>query len=117
MIHYHELRQNKRTPIFVPCTFHIPGKFEAYGNLIDMSINGALFQLKHKEQETSPSIDINQEIFLRCLLPGVKEEQKIDGSVRNLTIDTTEIRIGIEFSNQQPYLNDTIGRFVSTMED
>ena len=117
VIHYHELRQNKRTPIFVPCTFHVPGEFEAYGNLVDMSISGAMFQFSHKNLEAAPKIDINKEVFIRCLLPGVKEEQKIDGAVRNLTIDTTETRIGVQFSNLQPYLNDKIGRYVSSVDD
>jgi len=117
VIHYHELRQNRRTPIFVPCTFHIPGKFESYGNLLDMSISGALFQMRHKEDGATPQIDINQEIFLRCLLPGVKEEQKIDGSVRNMTIDHEETRIGIEFRQLQPYLSNTLNKFVTTDEE
>lgn len=117
VIHFHELRQNKRTAIFIPCTFHLYGDESVYGNIIDISIKGALFQYVHRASRVLPPLDINQEISLRCLLPGVKEEQKIDCWIRNINIDVTETRVGIEFTTEQTYLNDIICRFVRILDD
>ena len=116
VIHYHELRESKRSEIFIPCTFHMPEEPELYGTLVDLSINGALCQIRHKNDIPLPQIDITEDIMLRCLLPGVKEEQQIDGIVRNLAIDTNETRIGIEFENLQPHLADTIGNYLYALE-
>ncbi len=115
-MHYHELREVKRSSIFIPCTFHLPNESELYGTLIDLSVSGALCQIRHKADMALPQIDIAGSISLRCLMPGVKEEQTIDGTVRNLAIDTSETRIGIEFENLQPHLADTIGNYLYAIE-
>jgi CheY-like chemotaxis protein/c-di-GMP-binding flagellar brake protein YcgR len=117
VIHYHELRKAKRTSIFIPSTFHIKEEPELYGTLIDLSMTGSLCQIKHKGSKPLPRIDINSAILLRCLLPGIKEEQQIDGRVRNIQIDPAETRVGIEFENLQPHLADTIGRYLYSIEN
>jgi CheY-like chemotaxis protein/c-di-GMP-binding flagellar brake protein YcgR len=116
VIHYHELRKAKRTPIFIPSTFHIKEKPELYGTLVDLSTSGGLCQIKHKNDVPLPQIDINTPILLRCLLPGIKEEQQINGKVRNMQIDPAETRIGIEFINLQPHLEATIGQYLYSIE-
>ena len=116
VIHYHELRKAKRTAIFIPSTFHIKGEVDHYGALIDLSITGGLCQIKHKGDSPPPQIDINTSVALRCLLPGIKEEQELCGRVRNMKIDTHETRVGIEFENLQPHLLDTISRYLYSIE-
>jgi c-di-GMP-binding flagellar brake protein YcgR len=116
VIHYHELRKAKRTSIFIPSTFHINEEPELYGALIDLSMTGGLCQIKKKVDTPLPQIDINSSILLRCLLPGIKEEQQINGKVKNMQIDPSEIRIGIEFENLQSYLADTIGQYLYSIE-
>ena len=116
VIHYHELREAKRTSIFIPCTFHLSRVPELYGTLIDLSMTGALCRIGHKVDQTMPQIDIAATLRLRCLMPGIKEEQEIGGIVRNLTIDTDETRIGIEFTNLQPHLADTIGNYLYAVD-
>jgi hypothetical protein len=59
---------------------------------------------------------MNTSVLLRCLLPGIKEEQQINGRVKNMQIDPAEIRIGIEFENLQPHLADTIGQYLYSIE-
>jgi CheY-like chemotaxis protein/c-di-GMP-binding flagellar brake protein YcgR len=112
VIHYHELRESKRSSIFVPCTFHMAEEPELYGTLLDLSMTGALCQIRHKADLPQPQIDITGGIMLRCLLPGIKEEQQIGGIIRNLAIDNNATRIGIEFQNLQPHLADTIGNYL-----
>ena len=116
VIHYHELRKAKRSSIFIPSTFHANEAPELYGTLVDLSTTGGLCQIKHKNAVTLPHIDINTSILLRCLLPGIKEEQQINGKVRNIQIDPAETRIGIEFVNLQPHLAATIGQYLYSLE-
>jgi len=116
VIHYHELRKTKRTSIFIPSTFHLDEQPEIYGTLIDLSMMGGLCRIKHKSDTPLPQIDINTSILLRCLLPGVREEQQISGKVRNMQIEPKETRIGIEFVNLQPHLADTIGQYLYSIE-
>ncbi len=115
VIHYHELRESKRSEIFIPCTFHLPEVPELYGTLIDLSMTGALCRIRHKA-DPLPRIDITEDIMLRCLLPGIKEEQILGGTIKNLAIDTNETRIGIEFANLQPHLADTIGNYLYALD-
>lgn len=117
VIHFHELREAKRSSIIIPCTFHPPGKPELYGTLIDMSLTGALCQIRHKGDTAVPRIEIGEKVMLRCLLPGVKEEQVIGGVVRNIQVNTGETRIGIEFLNLQQHLADTLGNYLYTLDD
>lgn len=116
VIHYHELRKAKRTVIFIPSTFQANEEPEIYGTLVDLSTAGGLWQIKHKNDTPLPQIEINTSVQLRCLLPGVKEEQQINGRVRNMQIAPAETRIGIEFENLQPHLADTIGQYLYSLE-
>ncbi len=116
VIHYHELRKAKRTAIFIPSTFHLDNQPELYGTLIDLSMTGGLCRIKHKSDIPLPQIEINNPILLRCLLPGVREEQQINGRVRNMQIEPEETRIGIEFVNLQSHLADTIGQYLYSIE-
>lgn len=116
VIHYHELRKTKRSSIFIPSTFHLDEEPELYGTLIDLSMTGGLCRIKHKNDIPLPQIDINTSILLRCLLPGIREEQQINGRVRNMQIDPAETRIGIEFTNLQPHLANTIGQYLFSIE-
>ena len=116
VLHFHELRQTKRSSIFIPCTFRLPGGEELYGVLIDLNITGCLFQIKHKEGTNLPQIKMNTRIMLHCLLPGVKEEQKVNGTIRNLKINSSETKVGIEFENLSNHLADTIGQYLYSIE-
>jgi CheY-like chemotaxis protein/c-di-GMP-binding flagellar brake protein YcgR len=116
VIHYHELRQAKRSSIFIPCTFHPVEAPELYGTLIDLSTTGALCQIRHKGEAALPPIEVSDSIQLRCLMPGIKEEQLVGGVVRNFTKDTAETRIGIEFEKLQPHLANTIGSYLYAAE-
>lgn len=116
VIHYHELRESKRSAIFIPCTFHMADEPELYGTLIDLTMTGALCQIRRKTDLSPPQIDIADAIILRCLLPGIKEEQKINGIVRNLTVDNSETRIGVEFADLPSHLANTIGKYLYAVD-
>lgn len=115
VIHCHELRRAKRRQIFIPSTFQLEGRTELYGALIDLSMTGGLCQIKHREYSL-PQIHIHSDIIMRCLLPGIKEEQRIKGKVRNMKIDRKETRFGIEFINLLPHLSDTIEKYLYSID-
>lgn len=116
VIHYHELRKTKRSTIFIPSTFHLEGQKELFGVLIDMSLTGSLCQIKHKSEANIPMMDIDSTVILRCLLPGIPEEQQLYGKVKNMKIEHGETRIGVEFDSLQPQLTDTIGKYLYSLD-
>ncbi|BHH84802.1 response regulator [Desulforhopalus sp. 52FAK] len=117
VIHFHELRKAKRSSIFIPSTFHLQGEKELYGVLIDMSLTGSLCQIKHTTRQEVPVMDIDSTVILRCLLPGIPEEQQLYGKVKNMKIKHGETRIGVEFDSLQPHLTDTIGKYLYSLDN
>lgn len=115
VLHYHELRRAKRTEIFVPATIHLDGQEILYCVLVDLSITGCLCRIKHEKSPVAHP-DINSDITLNCLLPGLTDEQRITGKVRNMKVKEKETHIGIELINLQPHLSDTIGRYLYSLE-
>lgn len=116
VIHYHEMRQTKRTSIFIPCTLHLLKGGEFFGALIDMSSSGGLCEIKTKGNLPMPPVQIQSQIELRCLLPGMKEEQQIYGIIKNMTQNSTETRFGIEFINMHSFLIETINKYLFSIE-
>lgn len=116
VIHYHELRKEKRTTIFIPSTFHLGDQPPLYGALIDLSMTGGLCQIKRKERKNQSRFELDSPLTLRCLLPGIKEEQKIGGRIKNINMDNTMIRLGIEFTGLQPHVSDTIGKYLFAID-
>ena len=116
VIHYHELRKSKRSTIFIPSTFHLQGEKELFGVLIDMSLTGSLCQIKHKNETNIPVMDIDSTVILRCLLPGIPDEQQLYGKVKNMKIEHGETRIGVEFDSLQPQATDTIGKYLYSLD-
>ncbi len=116
VIHYHEMRQTKRTGIFIPCTLHLLEGGEYFGALIDMSSSGGLCEIKTKGNQPLPPISLQSQINLRCLLPGMKEEQQIHGIIKNMTQNSTETRFGIEFINMHSFLIETINKYLFSIE-
>ncbi len=117
IIHYHELSREKRTPIFIPMTLHLDNEKEFYGTLIDLSNSGSLCRVKkNSESGLLSRVTINHPIVIRCLLPGINEEQKIQGRIRNIREQELDIKIGIEFENLQSQLSDTIRKYIRSLE-
>ncbi len=117
IIHYHELRRAKRTSILIPCTTHPPSGETFNGVLIDLSRLGCLCQIKAKRSKPLPTIDINTEIQIRCLLPGVKQDPELCGVVKNINKSSSEIRMGIEFINLQSEMLATIDRYLYSVRN
>jgi len=117
VIYYQELRRAKRASIFIPCTLHPLRGAELYGVLIDLSSLGCLCQIKMRNNAPLPTLDIGAKIQLRCLLPGLKEDQELTAVVKNLRKSTAEAQIGLEFADLQAYLKEAIENYIYSFEN
>ncbi len=117
VIHYHELRKAKRATIFIPCTLHPREEGELYGVIVDLSTSGCLCLIKTRGNSPMPHMDIGDQMQLHCLLPGFKEEQEIQGIVRNIKKNSMENQVGMEFFNLQTYLSEAIDRYLYSIEN
>jgi c-di-GMP-binding flagellar brake protein YcgR len=117
VLHYHELQAAKRSSIFLPCTFHLKNEQELFGTIVDLSTTGALCRIKQKTESTSPHLDLANAISLRCLMPGLQDEQRLSGIIRNLAKTNGELRVGVEFDNLQPHITEIIGNYLYALEE
>lgn len=115
-IHFHELRKVKRTAIMIPCTIHNSKMEEYYGMLIDLSPKGGLCQIKAKGNPSTSFIQNETEISLRCLLPGLKDEQRINGVIRNMRSQKDATKLGIEFTDMAPKVSSVIDHYLYTVQ-
>ncbi len=115
VVHHHEFRRSQRTTVFVPCTLQLSEGAKHRGALLDMSSNGGLFQISTKGNQTLHDVELDDQVQLRCLLPGFNDEQDISGFVRNIQKDHTETRIGIEFMELQHSVLEKIEDYLSAV--
>jgi c-di-GMP-binding flagellar brake protein YcgR len=115
VIHYHELRRHRRVAIFLPCTIGLDDGQSYPAVLLDMSVSGCLCQQKSKEDKPIPlpSFHIDEKLTIRCLLPGMDEEQELTGHIRNLNKTKRETRIGVEFVENPPAVEKAITHYLS----
>ena len=111
------MRKAKRTAIYIPCTLQLSAEEHYSGSFIDLSSAGGLCQVKRKGNSEIPNLKIGQPIELSCLLPGLPDEQKIKGLVRNFKRSGSEALAGIEFVELAPYLKETIERYLDSFEN
>ncbi len=113
IIHFRELRRARRSDIYVPCVLKY-GPVEALtGVLLDLSCMGCLFLTKSKDRSKLPNLDIDVEVKLNFRLPGADFNQVLNGKVKNYQKNTTELRVGVEFSDLQGHLKDSIAGYIT----
>jgi len=112
VIHYHELRRHRRVESFLPCTIGLSNGQSYPGVIIDMSISGCLCQQKNREDNPLPSLHIDEELTIRCLLPGMDEEQELAGHIKNLHKTKRETRMGVEFVEKLPVVEKVITHYL-----
>ena len=77
-----------------------------------MSISGCLCQQKGREDSPLPSLHIDEKLTIRCLLPGMDEEQELAGQIKNLNKTKRETRIGVEFVENPPAVEKVITHYL-----
>ena len=116
LIHYHELRKAKRVAIYIPCSLSLTNAATFQGALINLSYTGGLCQLLAKTTTVLPNVRIGEQIIIGCQLPGLAEEQAISGTVRNIHENIQEARLGIEFHDLSPAIQNTINHYLNSIE-
>ncbi len=111
-IYYHEMRKEKRTSIYIPCTLNLEGEGSFSATVLDISSTGTLCQVKSRRNESLPDVKIKQTIELRCILPGLAEPQRICGIIRNIKTNSQEMRMGVEFSDLDSRVKETIKHYL-----
>lgn len=112
VIHYHELRHQKRMGIFLPCTIGLDSGQSYPGLIIDMSVTGCLCQQKSREDNPLPTLHIDEKLTIRCLLPGLNEDHELTGHIKNLHRTKRETRIGVEFVENLPQVKKIITHYL-----
>jgi hypothetical protein len=112
VIHYHELRHQRRVGIFLPCTIVLDSGQSYPGLIIDMSIAGCLCQQKSREDNPLPTLHIDDKLTIRCLLPGMSKDQELTGHIKNLHRTKHETRIGVEFVENLPQVEKIITHYL-----
>lgn len=115
IIHYHQLWKNERMSIFIPCTFSLDNKSLFNGALIDISHSGSLLQLTEKKGHPLPAIELDKEVFIHCLFPGIKDEIKIVGFIKNYRKDKHEMKIGVEFYDLYSHVQNVIDSYLDSI--
>ncbi len=115
-IRFHELRKVKRTLIMVPCTLHTRDVEEYYGMLTDLSLRGSLCQIRDKGNPSLCYIEKENPAGLRCLLPGLKDEQRVNGIIRNIRTEKDTTKIGIEFVDMSEQVSSVIEKYLYTVQ-
>jgi c-di-GMP-binding flagellar brake protein YcgR len=112
VIHYRELRRHKRVESFLPCKLSLSNGQSYPGVIVDMSLSGCLCQQKNREDNPLPSLHIDEKLTIRCLFPGMDEEQVLAGHIKNLHKTKRETRIGLEFVENPPSVEKVITHYI-----
>jgi len=89
----HQRRQATRCPADVPVIAHVPGERPIEGRITDLSVKGLGFRCTH-------DIQVNQQLSVEFMLPGISVLLRINGRVMNvITLGICTTRVGICFSS------------------
>ena len=59
-----------------------------------------------------PPLQIDENITIRCLLPGRNEEQDLAGHIKNVRKIKLETKIGVEFVENLPVVEKVIAHYL-----
>ena len=102
------MRRHRRVKSFLPCILSLSNDQGYPGVIIDMSISGCLCQQKNRRDNPFLPLQIDEKLTIRCLLPGIDEEQELTACIRNLNKTENETRIGVEFVENPPAVEKLI---------
>lgn len=100
---------------------HLPARIKANeieveATLIDISQTGCKCQIKQSRlKEAKVTVEVNKEINLLTVLPGIQEELNLTGFVRNLNKDTSEVTFGMEFYELDSQAENSLLHYLSAI--
>jgi len=116
VIHYHDIRKTARAAASFPCLLRTQDGNAFNAVFKDISSSGALLKVIKNGNDRVPDIDIKQQLSLSCSLPEIGEQLELSGTVQNFKKDEQGIRIGVEFTQSYPVLDQSIDRYLQTIK-
>ena len=111
-----DLRSQKRMDCFLPSSIIIRDE-ERQGAILDISEGGCCFLINMLKGEKLPSVQIDEQITLRCQFPGIEGEQMVSGKARKFSMDKKETALRIQFHELAPEVKNTIAHYISAAEE
>jgi len=116
IIEHYNLRSQDRVDCFLPAKIKIKEE-EKHGLILDISKKGCRYRIKALKDEGLPSIQLDEQITLRCQFPGIEDEQVFSGKVRNINRDKEETTLGIEFHEIAPEFQNIIAQYILNIKE
>ena len=105
------LRSEKRVECNIPADIYV-NHSRTPGVIMDISYNGVRLVCEITERTT---IDINDEVFVAFLLPGITDEQNFFGKIKNIVKDKKKASLGVQFINLDPILKNRLGSYLDSI--
>ncbi|NIA09116.1 MAG: hypothetical protein GWP10_05010 [Nitrospiraceae bacterium] len=112
IIEEHNLRVQKRIDCFLPIKIKFKDKIKE-GIILDISEGGCCCVSKKAATDKELiSVQIDEEVTLKCQFPGIEGEQAISGKVKTIKRDKQQMTLGVMFSEIDPKIKDAIAQYV-----
>ncbi len=117
IIEEHNLRSRERINCFLPIKIKIKSE-EKDGVIIDINKGGCccVFKRAVKDKELL-SVQIDEQITLRCQFPQIEDEQVVLGKVKSIRRDKKQMTLGIMFHGIEPEIEDIIVQYVLAIKE
>ncbi len=113
IVEEHNLRRYNRIEFHLPATIRI-GNLEYQGDILDISLAGCGFNLKH---ESIPGIVMDEKVELCFRFPGLEDSTNWSGVVRNITIGKFDAKLGIQFENIDADIAGRIEAYIKSVTE
>ena len=117
IIEEHNLRSRERIDCFLPIKIKIKSE-ERDGVIIDINKGGCCCVSKEavKDKELL-SVEIDDQVTLRCQFPQIEGEQVILGKVKSIRRDKKQMTLGIMFHEIEREIKDIIDQYVLAIKE
>ena len=100
-------RRHARIDCYIPATLKYD-VFSKSGVIFDISVGGCRLKLRDISDVDASELGVGREVILYFPLLGLQGVRECSGIVRNITLDSEGISIGVEFDTVEPELVDMI---------
>lgn len=116
IIQRHDLREQRRINCHIPVHVSFDSK-ENIGYILDIAASGCRCLVKGANNPNLITYDLDDQLTLKCVIPGIKEVTTLHGKIKNLKRTRKEVDIGINFNIDLPRESKKmIAWFLSTMD-
>ena len=115
-IEIHNLRTYERLACFLPAKVQTKDE-ERHGAILDINEKGCRFIFNYKDEQSFLPVHQGTQITMLCQFPGIAEEQKILGKVRNINEGKKQTFLGIEFDQIDTKVHDIIMQYISAAKE